>query len=162
MTLTLADFQFCSLAHLSSDFQEMIFCSHRRSSHFRKLSHQALAQWNSCSLIKLNAFYFLTILYSDQSVGLMEVRAANTYCSWRRSSNMEMWHWGTRSVGSTGGRWMLDWMTLVVFSNLNDSVYENGVAANPCFWDLTWVGLELLYFRCSLCCGEENPPYCCL
>ena len=33
-----------------------------------------------------------------------------------------MWHWGTWLVGMVGMGWWLDWMILVVFSNLNDSM----------------------------------------
>ena len=33
-----------------------------------------------------------------------------------------MWHWGTRLVGMVGMGWWLDWMILVVFSNLNNSM----------------------------------------
>jgi len=28
-------------------------------------------------------------------------------CPWKCSRTMEMWHWGTRSVGNIGGRWMV-------------------------------------------------------
>ena len=44
------------------------------------------------------------------------------HCPWRCSRNVEMWHLGTRSVGTVGMGWWSDWMILVVFSNLNGSV----------------------------------------
>ena len=41
---------------------------------------------------------------------------------WRCSRTMEIWHWGTWSVGMAGLDWWLNLVILVVFSYLNDAV----------------------------------------
>jgi len=51
---------------------------------------------------------------------------------------MWMWHWVRQSVGMVGVVWWLDWMIVVVFSNLNDSMilWLSGCMQQPCVGDL--------------------------
>jgi len=44
------------------------------------------------------------------------------HCPWRCSRTAGMWHWGPWAVGTMGVCWWLDWVILLLFSNLLDFV----------------------------------------